>query len=135
MTSDELRKAMTEKISSQITIEGKVLTGGKKYIWCNGYYTGVKYGLKYSIARTKEMFDDTYRVKREEEEKRIIEITLSQITIGDRKLTDKEIAIWHEGYYAGTVDALKYSVARTKEMFDPILHKKEKKINESTNVY
>lgn len=124
MTSDELRKAMTEKISSQITIEGKVLTGGKKYIWCNGYYTGIKYGLKYSIVRTKEMFDDTYRVKREEEEKRIIEITLSQITIGDRKLTDKEIAIWHEGYYAGTMEALAYSIARTKEMFDLTLHKK-----------
>lgn len=118
------KKIIDEKISSQITIEGKVLTGSKKHIWCNGYYTGVKYGLKYSIVCTKEMFDPTLRVNREEEEKRIIESALSQITIGDRKLTEKEIAIWRDGYYAGTVDALKYSIARTKEMFDLTLHKK-----------
>lgn len=124
MTSDEIRKIIDEKISSQITIEGKVLTGSKKYIWRTGYYTGVKYGLKYSIVRTKEMFDPTLRVNREEEEKRIIENSLSQITIGDRKLTDKEIAIWRDGYYAGTVDALKYSIARTKEMFNTTLNKK-----------
>lgn len=124
MTSEEIKKIIDEKISSQITIEGKVLTGGKKYIWCNGYYTGIKYGFKYSIARTKEMFDDTYRVKREEEGKRIIENALSQITIGDIKLTDKEIAIWRDGYYAGTMEALAYSIARTKEMFDLTLHKK-----------
>lgn len=124
MTSDEIRKIIDEKISSQITIGDKVLEGGIKYIWCNGYYTGIKYGLKYSIARTKEMFDDGFRVKREEEEKRIIENALSQITIGDRKLTDKETAIWRDGYYAGTVDALKYSIARTREMFNTTLHKK-----------
>lgn len=114
-----------KKISSQITIKGKVLTDGKKYIWCNGYYTGVKYGLKYSIVRTKEMFDSTLRVKREEEEKRIIENALFQITIGDRKLTDKEIAIWRDGYYAGTIEALAYSIAHTREMFNMTLHKKE----------
>lgn len=124
MTSEEIRKIIDEKISSQITIEGKVLTGGKKYIWCNGYYTGVKYGLKYSIARTKEMFDDTYRIKREEGEKRIIENALSQIIVGDRKLTEKETTVWRDGYYAGTVDSLKYSIARTKEMFDTTLHVK-----------
>lgn len=124
MTSDEIRKIIDEKISWQIIIEGTVLTGSKKYIWCNGYYTGIKYGLKYSIVRTKEMFDPTLRVNREEEEKRIIENAISQITIGDRELTEKEIAIWRDGYYAGTVDALRYSIAHTKEMFDPTLHKK-----------
>jgi len=54
----------------------------------------------------------------------ITEKSISQILLGDRKLTDKELDIWRKGYYDGITDGLKYSIARMKEMFDPTLHKK-----------
>ena len=60
----------------------------------------------------------------EEIRKLITEKGISQIIIGDRKLTDKELDIWRKGYYDGITDGLKYSMARTREMFDTTLHVK-----------
>lgn len=60
----------------------------------------------------------------EEIRKLITEKCISQILLGDRKLTDKELDIWRAGYYDGITDGSKYSIARAKEMFDTTLHKK-----------
>lgn len=54
----------------------------------------------------------------EEIKKLIREKGRSSITLGDRKLTDKELYIWRKGYYDGIADGLGYSIARTKEIFD-----------------
>ena len=112
MTIEEFRKFINKKSLSQITI------GDEKRIWCNGYDTGAKYGLKYSIASTREMFDPTLRVKREEGEKHIIENAISQIEVEGKKLTEKEKTIWFDGYCSGTVDAWNDSIARNKKMFN-----------------
>ena len=48
------------------------------------------------------------------------------ITLGDRKLTDKELYIWRKGYFDGIADGLGYSIARTKEMFDTNVKGEEK---------
>ena len=62
----------------------------------------------------------------EEIRKLITEKGISQILLGDRKLTEKELDIWRKGYYDGITDGLRYSIARTKEMFDTTLQPKEK---------
>lgn len=58
MTSEEIKKAISEKSSSQITIGDRKLTEDEKSIWVNawvdGYLEGISDCVKYSIAHEKE---------------------------------------------------------------------------------
>ena len=58
MTIEELRKAITEKYDSQITIGERKLTEDEKSIcinsWVDGYLEGIVNCAKYSITHEKE---------------------------------------------------------------------------------
>lgn len=63
MTSEEIKKAITEKSLSKITIEDRKLTEEEKSIWINGFYEGCLKGMEYATALIDEKFNMTLTYK------------------------------------------------------------------------
>ena len=49
------------------------------------------------------------------------EKALSQITIGDRKLTDEQKSIWINGFYEGCLKGIEYATTLIDEKFNMTL--------------
>lgn len=69
MTSEEIRKIITEKRQSQITIGDMKLTEYEQSIWINGYYEGCLKGIEYTTALIDEKFKTASTSKGEENDK------------------------------------------------------------------
>ena len=69
MTSEEIRKLITEKRNSQITIGDMELTEYEKSIWIDGYCEGCVKCLECAAALIDEKFKTSSKSKGEENDK------------------------------------------------------------------